>query len=153
MPAHIHSPYSGEQPRELVPAMRRGFAGHCPACGDGRIFGKFLKVNPTCSACGEELHHQRADDLPPYVVITIVAHIVGTGILLAETWYTWPVWTHMVLWPLMTIFLGFVLMQPVKGAVVGLQWAHRMHGFGKDRFAGRADGGWPPEAGEDPGRA
>ena len=29
----------------------------------------------------------------------------------------------------LTLVLSLVLLQPVKGAVVGLQWAFRMHGF------------------------
>ncbi len=36
----------------------------------------------------------------------------------------------MALWPALTLILSFLLMQPVKGRVVGLQWAMRMHGFG-----------------------
>ena len=28
-----------------------------------------------------------------------------------------------------TLILSLVLLQPVKGAVVGIQWALRMHGF------------------------
>jgi uncharacterized protein (DUF983 family) len=32
----------------------------------------------------------------------------------------------------MTLILSLALLQPVKGAVVGLQWALRMHGFGGD---------------------
>ena len=147
MGLELQTPYAGEPPRELVPAMRRGWAGRCPACGEGRIFGRFLKVSPACAACGEELSHHRADDLPPYLVITIVAHVVGTGILLAETYMEWPVWAHMSLWPALTIILGLWLMQPVKGAVIGLQWAHRMHGFGDgDDSAHLADGGPPRPA-------
>lgn len=144
MGLELNSPHAAEQARPVVPSLRRGFAGRCPACGAGRVFGKFLKVNSACDACGEELRHHRADDLPPYIVITIVAHIVGTGILLAETWYTWPEWIHMTLWPFVTIVLGLWLMQPVKGAVVGLQWAHRMHGFGAEQDLATADAGWPP---------
>ena len=37
---------------------------------------------------------------------------------------------HMWTWPVLTILLSLLLMQPVKGAVIGLQWALRMHGFG-----------------------
>ena len=29
----------------------------------------------------------------------------------------------------LTLILSLVLLQPVKGAVVGVQWALRMHGF------------------------
>jgi uncharacterized protein (DUF983 family) len=70
---------------KAIPAMKRGFLGHCPACDKGRLFGRFLKVVDQCEACGTEFHHHRADDLPPYIVIFIVGHLVGYGILMTET--------------------------------------------------------------------
>jgi hypothetical protein len=36
----------------------------------------------------------------------------------------------MAIWPALTVLLSLLLMQPVKGGVIGLQWALRMHGFG-----------------------
>ena len=116
--------------RDWRQAVGRGLRGRCPHCGKGRLFRAFLKPVDRCEACGEDLHHQRADDLPPYIVITIVGHIIVGGLLLAEKFADWPMWLHMTVWPLLTIILSFVLMQPVKGGVVGLQWAVRMHGFG-----------------------
>ena len=65
-----------------------------------------------------------------YIVITIVGHIIVGGLLLAEKLGDWPMWLHMVVWPALTLILSIALMQPVKGGVVGLQWAVRMHGFG-----------------------
>lgn len=117
-------------PRPWWPAARNGLRCRCPACGEGRLFSGFLKVVPSCAHCGEDLRAQRSDDLPPYIVITIVGHIVGGGILLAETYSELPLWMHAVIWPLLTIALCFGLMQPVKGMVVAHQWALRMHGFG-----------------------
>lgn len=116
-----------------VPAMRRGFAGRCPACGKGRLFGRFLKVADSCNACGTELHHHRADDLPPYIVIIIVGHLIGYGILMTETKLEMPLWIHLAIWPLLTLLMCLALLQPVKGAVVGLQYALGMHGFGAGR--------------------
>ena len=58
-------------------AIARGLRGHCPACGHGRLFPRFLKVADTCEACGTELHHHRADDLPPYLVMFIVGPLTG----------------------------------------------------------------------------
>jgi uncharacterized protein (DUF983 family) len=112
-------------------AVRRGLRGRCPGCGKGRLFPRFLKVADRCDACGLELHHHRADDFPPYLVIFIVAHVVGTGILIAETEFDGtPLWFHIAVWPLLTVALCLLLLQPVKGAVVGLQYGLRMHGFG-----------------------
>lgn len=113
-----------------IRAIAHGAAGRCPACGRGRLFGGFLRVAESCEACGQELHHHRADDFPPYVVIFIVSHIVGTAILIAETRFDTPLWLHLALWPLLTVVLCLVLLQPVKGAVVGMQYALGMHGFG-----------------------
>ncbi len=115
----------------LVRAMARGFLGRCPHCGEGRVFGKFLKVRPACDACGLEFHHHRADDLPPYLVIFLVAHIVGYLILEVEMAYDVPLWFQLSFWPLFTLALALGLLQPVKGAVVGLQYALGMHGFGR----------------------
>ena len=39
-------------------------------------------------------------------------------------------WQHIVIWVPLTILLALALLQPVKGAVIGLQWAFYMHGFG-----------------------
>ena len=120
-------------------AMRRGFLGHCPACNKGRLFGKFLKVADRCDACGMEFHHHRADDLPPYIVITIVGHLIGYGIFMTETKMEVPLWVHLTTWPLLTFGLSLALLQPVKGAVVGLQYALGMHGFGAIRAKGNAE--------------
>jgi len=110
-------------------AMLRGLRGRCPHCGKGRLFRAFLKVSDHCADCGEELHHHRADDFPAYLVIVIVGHIVVPLLLAVETNYTPPYWVSMTLWPSLTAVLSLALLQPVKGAVVGLQWAMGMHGF------------------------
>lgn len=110
-------------------AVARGAAGHCPACGRGRLFGRFLRVAESCTACGQEFHHHRADDFPPYIVIFIVGHVLGTLILISETRFDTPLWFHVLVWPLLTVVLCLALLQPIKGAVVGMQYALRMHGF------------------------
>jgi uncharacterized protein (DUF983 family) len=110
-------------------AVRRGLAGACPACGRGRLFPRFLKVAERCEACGCELHRHRADDLPPYIVIFLVAHVIGWGILVSETRFEVPLWLHLTVWPALTVVSALALLQPVKGAVVGLQYALGMHGF------------------------
>ena len=130
MGVQIHSAETPVETRDWREAVARGLMGHCPHCGRGRLFRAFLKPVDRCERCNEDLHHQRADDLPPYIVITIVGHIVVGGILLAEKYGDWPMWWHMALWPALTLILSVALMQPVKGGVVGLQWAMRMHGFG-----------------------
>ncbi|UVF21813.1 DUF983 domain-containing protein [Microvirga terrae] len=136
---------------KAIPAMRRGFMGRCPACNGGRLFGRFLKVVDHCEVCGTEFHHHRADDLPPYIVIFLVGHLIGYGILMTETRLEMPMWVHLATWPALTLILCLALLQPVKGAVVGLQYALGMHGFGADRAKTNADEDHARDGHRDPG--
>ena len=115
--------------RPLVPAMTKGFLCRCPNCGEGKLFKGYLKVVDRCAACREDLSHQRADDAPPYFTIFIVGHIIVPLILIVETNWRLSNTAHLAIWLPLTLLLSLVLLQPVKGAVVGLQWALRMHGF------------------------
>ena len=117
------------EPRNWKQALGRGFRCTCPQCGQGRMFASFLKVAPACDSCGERLDGHRADDMPAYITITIVGHIIVGLNLFFERTAEWPMWWHMVLWPVLTIIMTLIIMQPVKGALVGYQWALRMHGF------------------------
>ena len=117
-------------PRDLWRSMVKGWSGRCPHCADGKLFRAFLKPVDTCSSCGEEMHHHRADDLPPYLVIFIVGHVVVAGYMLSEPFFDWNSWQHLALWIPVTLVMALIMIQPIKGAVIGLQWANYMHGFG-----------------------
>ena len=114
-------------------AMWRGGLGKCPACGRGALFQKFMKVNDACPHCGEALHHQRADDAPPYFTIFIVGHIMVPLVIIVERVWQPSYLVHGILWLPLTLALTLALMPIVKGAVVGLQWALGMHGFGFEK--------------------
>jgi uncharacterized protein (DUF983 family) len=116
-------------PRPTWLAIRRGFRGRCPKCGQGKLFRAFLKVADYCPVCGEALHHHRADDAPAYFVILIVGHIVVPMVLATEVAFSPPYWVHAVIWLPLTVALAVGLLGPVKGAIVGWQWANYMHGF------------------------
>ena len=115
--------------RNVWSAIKRGFRGRCPRCGEGRLFRAFLKVDNNCSVCGLDFTPHRADDLPAYLVIIIVGHIIVPLALLIETNYSPPVALQLEIYLPLTLIASLVLLQPVKGTVVGVQWALRMHGF------------------------
>jgi uncharacterized protein (DUF983 family) len=119
---------TGEK-RDVWGSIKRGFRGRCPRCGEGKLFRAFLKVDNNCSVCGLDFTPHRADDLPAYLVIVIVGHIVVPTALLVETNYSPPVWLQLAIYLPFTFVASLALLQPVKGAVVGIQWALRMHGF------------------------
>jgi uncharacterized protein (DUF983 family) len=115
--------------RDLWTAMKRGWRGRCPRCGEGKLFRAFLKVDNNCSVCGLDYTHHRADDLPAYLVIIIVGHIVVPLALMIETNYAPAVALQLAIYLPLTLIASLALLQPVKGTVVGVQWALRMHGF------------------------
>lgn len=129
MPYEISQNASRAGARPLWPAIKRGFACKCPSCGRGAMYGRYLKVEAACASCGEELHHHRADDAPPYVTMTIVGHIVVALVLIVERRWQPDLWLHAALWMPLTIGLSLWMLPRIKGALVAQQWALRMHGF------------------------
>ncbi|RKE66121.1 DUF983 domain-containing protein [Pseudorhodoplanes sinuspersici] len=125
---------SAAEPVTLAKAALRGFLGKCPHCGEGKLFGRFLKVVHHCEACGEEMHHQRADDFPAYLVIVIVGHVIVPLVLAVEMAYAPPYWLHFLIWIPLTFFSSIGLLQPTKGAIVGLQWQSGMDGFERSKL-------------------
>lgn len=126
----IRQPASPTPERSTWGAVARGLAHRCPACGEGRLYRAFLKIADQCPKCGEALHHHRADDAPPYFTIFIVGHLLVGGALALEQSMAPETWVHAAIWLPMTIILSLALLPRIKGALVGLQWALRMHGFG-----------------------
>jgi uncharacterized protein (DUF983 family) len=131
-PAKVSKNEAANDARPVSGAMLRGASLKCPACGKGSLFRRYLKVADACPACGEELHHHRADDAPPYFTIVIVGHVVVSLVLAVEMAYRPPLWVHAALWLPLTVVLSLVLLPSIKGALVALQWALRMHGFDPD---------------------
>ena len=127
-------------PRNWKSALLRGFAKRCPSCGQGHIFASYLGITPACPHCGEALHHQRADDAPPYFTIMIVGHIIVPLLLVAEKFWRPELWIHFVIWLPATLFLTLWLLPRTKGATVGVQWALRMHGFAAEENQSKSIG-------------
>jgi uncharacterized protein (DUF983 family) len=116
--------------RPLKPALLRGWRLRCPNCGAGPLMRSYLKVRDTCPVCGEALHHHRADDGPAYVTILIVGHLLAPILLFTYTrWRPEPL-VMAVGFTIGTVALSLYLLPRLKGALVALQWANRMHGFG-----------------------
>ncbi|MEE9374706.1 MAG: DUF983 domain-containing protein [Rhizobiaceae bacterium] len=131
MGIEIHKDHAGDilEQRSVWKAIKTGVQCKCPNCSKGSMFVKWLKVEPICKNCGEELFHERAEDFPPYLTIVIVGHIILTLVMIVESRFDWSLQTQLSLWIPLTLALALGIMQPVKGGVVGLQWALRMFGF------------------------
>jgi len=119
--------------RDLRSALARGARGQCPACGHAPLFGRFLKPVESCPACGQNWTVHSADDMPAYLVIFVIGHILVPFVVAANLRFDFPMVAQMALWPTIATMLAMLLIQPAKGAVIGFQWARHMHGFAGGR--------------------
>ena len=121
-----------EDDRPLMPALLRGWRCRCPNCGAGPMLRGYLTVRESCPVCGEDLHHHRADDGPAYLTILIVGHLMAPLILWGFVEYRPDPLMLATIFTIGTVALSLFLLPRLKGLVVGIQWANRMHGFGRD---------------------
>src|SRR5262245_7260470 len=125
------------QPRPVWRSLGLGFFGRCPHCGAGSLFSSYLEVAKSCGHCGEEFYHHRADDAPPYFALFLVGHIVVPLALIIEHLWHPPLVLHASLWVPLALLLTLMALPRIKGAIVALQWALRMHGFEYAALAGQ----------------
>jgi uncharacterized protein (DUF983 family) len=124
---------SGDRPetdRPALPAVLNGLRRRCPNCGQGPLFEGYLKVVDRCPVCREALHHHRADDGPAYLTILVVGHVMAPLILWVFTTFRPDPMLLATGFAIGTVALSLYLLPRLKGLVVAVQWAKRMHGFG-----------------------
>lgn len=125
--------------RRLGPAIVKGWRRRCPNCGTGPLMQGYLKVRESCTVCGEELHHHRADDGPAYLTILIVGHIVAPLLLASYTMLRPDPMVLASVFSVGTVALSLYLLPRLKGFMVAFQWAKRMHGFAPARAEAAAE--------------
>ena len=107
----------------LMRSVFRGVAHRCPACAQGKLFRRYLKVAPTCESCGLELSRYPADDGPAYLTIVLVGHlVVGPLFFFPIVWQTSPA----IALPLLLgglAALTLLALPRVKGGWIGLMYA------------------------------
>jgi len=117
--------------RPIWPAVMRGLSRRCPECGRGHLFEGYLKVTDHCPVCRADLHHHRADDGPAYLTILVVGHLMAPLLLFVfERFRPEPMVTATI-FVVGSLALSLYLLPRLKGLIVAIQWAKRMHGFGR----------------------
>ena len=117
--------------RPMWPALRKGWNRRCPSCGAGPVLSGYLKVRDNCPVCGEDLTPQRADDGPAYLTILIVGHLMAPMLLFVFMRFRPEPATLITIFSIGTVALSLYLLPRLKGAMIAMQWAKRMHGFGR----------------------
>ena len=114
-----------EQPRPFASGFSRGLKGRCPNCGQGRLFRGYLKVSPTCEACGHATGEYRADDGPAYFTVLLVGHLFIAPIVLLPFIHEWsPALLCAVLLPSVAL-ISLALLRVAKGGLIGVLWSTR----------------------------
>jgi uncharacterized protein (DUF983 family) len=108
-----------------------GALGKCPKCGEGPLFAGFLKVAPTCAACGLDLAKSDSGDGPAVFVIFIAGFIAAFGILFTEIFIRPPIWVEFVVWLPLAAVLCLALLRPLKGLMIAAQFANRASQAGR----------------------
>jgi len=104
-----------------------GIACRCPRCGRGGLFAGYLKLAPSCPACGLDFGFADSGDGPAVFVIFLVAPVVIALALAVGAVFVIPPWMHLVLWIPTTLVLSLALLPPFKGVLVNLQYRHDAH--------------------------
>lgn len=126
------APFGTEPERESWQAIRRGWRRRCPNCGAGPLMNGYLKVRKSCPVCGTQLHHHRADDAPAYLTITIVGFVLGPAMVMLNINMDLDPLIAASILSVIAVALSLFLLPRLKGALIGLQWSKRMHGFRRD---------------------
>ena len=90
----------------------------------------YLTVGSACASCGEVFSHHRADDGPAYLTILITGHLMVPILLMSFVKFRPEPMVLFSVFAVGTVALSLFLLPRLKGAMVALQWAKRMHGFG-----------------------
>ncbi|WP_309643199.1 DUF983 domain-containing protein [Phenylobacterium sp.] len=102
-----------------------GLRGRCPNCGEGRLFQGFLKVAPSCDACGYDLAKADSGDGPAVFVILIAGFLCAFAMLFTEIAYAPPIWVHVVVFLPLTLGVCLGLLRPLKGVMLAAQFSNK----------------------------
>jgi uncharacterized protein (DUF983 family) len=108
-----------------------GASGRCPNCGEGFLFEGFLKIAPTCEACGYDLGKYETGDGASTFIILIAGFIGAFGALFSMFAWNWPIWALLVVWLPVTLVLSLGLMRPAKGLMVAAAIANKASEAGR----------------------
>lgn len=113
----------GEIAFPLLRSTGRGFAHRCPACGRGSLFGRYLKVEPECRACGHALADYPADDGPAYLTILLIGHLIIAPLLFFPIVWESPLYYSVPIMVGGLLAVTLLALPRLKGFWIGLMYA------------------------------
>ncbi|RRH76236.1 DUF983 domain-containing protein [Falsigemmobacter faecalis] len=111
--------------RDTLKAILRGARSRCPNCGEGALFAGYLRKADRCSHCDEDFTRIRPADGPAFFVLCITCLLLIPAQIITFRAAGEHILTGLIVLSLIMTAITLVLLRPVKGAVIGLQWAGR----------------------------
>jgi uncharacterized protein (DUF983 family) len=112
-----------------VNSLVRGWSRNCPRFENDTLLKNYLCLKSTCNSNGLDFSGARADDVPAYLTILIVGHLMAP--LLHFTFVKWrpePIILFLI-FAVGCVSLSLYLLPRIKCVIVGLQWERKMYGF------------------------
>jgi len=104
-------------------SVLRGLSHKCPACGEGQLFGRYLKVEPDCARCNHELALYPADDGPAYMTIVLIGHLIIAPLLIVPIiWQSDPRYSLPIILGVLSV-ITLLALPRIKGGWIGLMYA------------------------------
>ena len=107
----------------IAVGVRRSASLRCPQCGEGHLFGRFLKVRDRCEVCGADNTLYPSDDAPPYLTLILVGHIFAPLIFWLDAAWQPSMWLILAISLPAIAAVTLAMLPYMKGAVVGFAWA------------------------------
>lgn len=102
-----------------------GMGAKCPRCGQGALYEGFLKLRPSCEACGLDYAKADSGDGPAVFVIFIVGFIaVALAFIARFVWFA-PIGLALLISGLFTVVAILLLLRPLKATLIALQYANK----------------------------
>jgi uncharacterized protein (DUF983 family) len=104
---------------------RTGLHGHCPRCGEGKMFRRWLKVADRCEVCGLDYEFATPDDGPAFFSLCFIAFPLLFLVVWFEVALNPPWWGHLVVSGPLMIVPCLLALQPIKGWLVASQYVNK----------------------------
>ncbi len=107
----------------MLSILARGVQRKCARCGEGDVLTGYLTMVPACAVCGESFAHISADDVPPWLTIFVVGHIMISLVMTMELNFQLPIAATATILVAVAVILTALLMPVSKGVVIAVMWA------------------------------
>ena len=114
-----------EAPGGALQSFGFGLRGRCPRCGKGALFRGSLTIVDQCTVCGLSFAGHDTGDGPAVFGIFILGFGVVGVAGFVEYLFEPPLWLHALLWTPLIVGGGWLLLRPLKGFTVAIQYCVR----------------------------